>query len=325
VGNEINSAARGFNASQQAAALFQLSALLDDIYGNGADRPVLVGPDPAGFQLPLPDPKSEGVIAYLSDYLTRTQSILRAITHHEYIEIDYINVLNHSFLDNTREIARNVVSAIRAINSTVEIWAGEIGPHNGGRFPNPNCAANRVCGRFGSSLWYADAMASVAREGYAAFQRQDFIGADYGLANYTSFVPMPDFWLLFLWQRLVGSTVLDARNGKGVPSTRAYAYCQRAVSAHVVLVLLNLDAADSCVSLPADLVAGSNFTQWTLTGGDSGVESASVLLNGALLALDANGKVPPAEGIQGTGAIATLAPVSVTFIAYHSALTTCAP
>jgi heparanase 1 len=321
LGNEIN--AKGFNASQQASALFQLSALLDDIYGNGPDRPVFVGPDASGFHVPLPDQKSENIIAYMTEYLSRTQTILRAITHHEYIEIDYTNVLNHSFLDNTRNIAKNVVAAIRAINATTEIWAGEIGPHNGGDFPNPNCQTNRVCGRFGSTIWYADAMASVARVGYAAFQRQDFLGADYGLVNYTSFVPMPDYWMLLLWQRLVGTIVLDAHNGKGVPSTRAYAYCQRAVHSRVVLVLLNLDAADACVTLPADLVVGSNFTQWSLTGGDGGIESADILLNDVVLALDANGRVPSADGVSGSGGIATLEPESVTFISYESTLTAC--
>lgn len=63
--------------------MFNLSALLDDIYGAGPDRPALVGPDASGFHVPLPDSHSVSVIAYIQDYLTHTQSILRAITHHE--------------------------------------------------------------------------------------------------------------------------------------------------------------------------------------------------------------------------------------------------
>jgi heparanase 1 len=321
LGNEDNS--KGFSASQQAAALFKLSAVLDDIYGAGTDRPVLVGPDASGFHVPLPDAHSVSVIAYMTDYLNRTQSILRAITHHEYIELSYSNVLNHSFLDNTRNIARNVISAVRAVNATTEVWAGEIGPANGGGFPNPNCHDNRVCGRFGSSLWYADAMAAVAREGYAAFQRQDFLGADYGLVNYTSFAPSPDYWLLYLWQRRVGSVVLDAHNGKGARAVRMYAFCAQA-RARVALVLLNVDSAAACVALPADAVAGSNFTQWSLTGGAGGVESADVLLNGVRLALDGGGKVPPTDGAAGSGGTATLPAESVTFLEYDSLLGVCA-
>jgi len=54
---------KGFAASQQAAALFNLSAVLDDVYGAGPDRPVLVGPDPSGFHVPLPDSHSASVLA----------------------------------------------------------------------------------------------------------------------------------------------------------------------------------------------------------------------------------------------------------------------
>ena len=232
-------------------------------------------------------------------------------------------MLNHTFLDNTRDIARNVVSAVRAVNATTEVWAGEIGPANGGGFPNPNCHGNGVCGRFGSALWYADAMATVAREGYSAFQRQDFIGADYGLVNYTSFLPSPDFWLLYLWQRVVGREVLAAHNSRGARSVRAYAFCAQ-TGAHVALVLLNLDGAAAGVALPADAVAGAGFTQWSLTAGDGGVTSADVLLNGVRLALDAGGKVPATGGAARSGGSATLPPQSVTFLEYESTIGACA-
>ena len=320
---------KGWSASQQSSAVFALAAVLDDIYGSGADRPVIVGPDPSGFHVPLPDPHSATVLSFISDYVTLTQSLLQAVTHHEYIEIDYRNVLNHSFLDNTRDIARNMVAAVRAINSTLEVWAGEIGPHNGGDFPSPNCASNRVCGRWGSALWYADAMASVAKEGYSAFCRQDFIGADYGLVNYTSFAPSPDWWELVLWQRLVGTAVLDAHHITRAPSLRTYAYCAPAHSpAHATLLLINLDNVATCVSLPTDAVPSVNATQWSLTGGDGGsVESAEVLLNGARLELDADGHIVPTS-LDGRdffpSAPLSLPPASVTFVSYATNLAACA-
>ena len=57
-----------------------------------------------------------------------------------------------------------------------------VGPHNGDGGPGDgrlgNCSGNRVCGRFGSTLWYADSMASKAVAGYAAFCRQECVIAD---------------------------------------------------------------------------------------------------------------------------------------------------
>jgi hypothetical protein len=179
LGNEVDNGpphGKGWSAEQQSSAAFKLHALLDEIYGTGPDRPVLVGPDAHGFHVPVPDPHSTAMIAYISDYVNRTQHILTAVTHHEYIEINETNVLDPAFLDNTKRIARNVMAAVRAINATLEVWAGEIGPHNGGNFgpqgQSPDCEGNKLCGRFGSALWYADAMASKARAGYSAFFRQ---------------------------------------------------------------------------------------------------------------------------------------------------------
>ena len=91
-------------------------------------------------------------------------------------------MLDPSFLDITASIASAVVSGVRNVSATVGVVAGEIGPHNGGTYGpggvTPNCAGNKVCGRFGSALWYADSMATKAAAGYAAYCRQDVIGAD---------------------------------------------------------------------------------------------------------------------------------------------------
>jgi hypothetical protein len=78
-------------------------------------------------------------------------------------------VLDPKFLDLSASIAAAMVAGVRAVSPTLEIWAGEIGPHNGGTYGpggvTPTCAGNHVCGRFGSALWYADSMAAKAAAG----------------------------------------------------------------------------------------------------------------------------------------------------------------
>jgi hypothetical protein len=55
------------------------------------------------------------------------------------------------------------------------------GPHNGG---SPPCDHSSMrWANFGNSLWYADALASKAWNGYAGLCRQDYIGADYGMVD----------------------------------------------------------------------------------------------------------------------------------------------
>jgi hypothetical protein len=173
-----------YSRQQQAAALGVLSGVLDDLYGPfpSPGRPQLVGPDTHSIH-DAGSPNA-AVLTYLADFVRASaaaQLPLHAVTHHEYIEIDYENVLNASFLDETAQLGAQVVRAVRAVSSGIEVWAGEVGPHNGGGGSShapTNCAGNRVCGRFGSALWYADAMAAKAGAGYAKFCRQDAIGAD---------------------------------------------------------------------------------------------------------------------------------------------------
>ena len=233
-------------------------------------------------------------------------------------------------MDTTLQLARAVVSAVRAVSATVEIWAGEVGPHNGDGGPGDgrlgNCSGNRVCGRFGSVLWYADSLASKAVTGYAAYFRQDLIGADYGLVNFTSLAPAPDYWLLVLWRRLIGTRVLDIASPPADPLVRAYAFCGASAPGTAVLLFVHLGAAPACVNPPGIADPTQDRLEWTLTPTDGTVESQGVALNGgAPLALGAGGTLPPLSGraVPSTTAIA-LPPLSVTIAEFKTNADACA-
>ena len=324
LGNEVNDIV---TPQQQAAAYATLSSVLDDVYGAGSRaRPLMVGPDT--HSLHDAGESGKAILAYLAAF-ARSVPALHAVTHHEYIEITYSNVLNASFLDQSASIAAAVVAAVRAAAPAVEVWAGEIGPHNGGTTPNPNCASNRVCGRFGSAVWYADSLSAKAGAGYQQYCRQDVIGADYALLNASApfFAPSADYYLLRLWHRLIAAPAAGGRVAvlaAATPSAtlRAYAYCPAVAGAapgaggNATLLLINLDAAAAaCVAVPAFAAAGAPLAVYALTPGDGGVESAVTRLNGAALALDGAGRLPdmaPAVVAQAGGI--QLPPLSVSFV-----------
>jgi heparanase 1 len=326
LGNEQNS--KGLTFEQQAAAYAVLSGALDEVFPAGdPTRPLLVGPDPSGFHVaPSLDPKMQSRLDFLVNFTNAAGAGLSAVTHHEYIEIDAANATSSAFLDATRQIGRQVVAAVRGTAfPDMPVWAGEIGPHNGGNTP-PNCEGNGVCGRYGSALWYADAMGAKAREGYAAFFRQDFLGADYGLVNYTSFAPSPDFWLLAIWRRAVGTGVLNVSQAQAPYShtTRVYAFCGR-ISGTFALVVVNLNAAASaCVAAPG-LAGAAPRTQWVLQPGQGGVLAAEVLLNGSPLALDAGGRAPDLSGAAApAGEPLTVPPLGIALALWSTNADACA-
>lgn len=118
---------------------------------------------------------------------------------------------------------------------------------------------------------------------------QDFIGADYGLLNYTTYGPSTDYWLLAVWHAAgVGRAVLGV-SPPASRSLRAYAFCGSA-PATAVLVLLNLSPASStCVSPPAWAAPGAPLTQYSLSPTDGTVTSALADLNGQTLRLQVRG------------------------------------
>ena len=316
LGNEQNTI---MSAADEAASFITLAALLDDIYGTGSDRPLLVGPDTHSFH--DAGSSTKVVIKFLQDFARATKGVVSGITHHEYIEVTADNVLNSTFLDLSSSIAIAMTEAIRAVSPDLAVWAGEISLHNGGTYgPNgevPDCSGNHVCGRFGSALWYADSMSAKAAAGYKAYNRQDAIGANYGLINSTSYLPTPDYYLLRVWKATVGSKVLTVQPSP--TSLRAYAFCSAQVKNSVTLVLLNIDvSASTCVTLPS--FASGNVTIYALTAGAEGVVDPNAYLNGQLLALDDAGHVPGVVGVSINAATGiNLPPQSVTFVTIPSA------
>jgi len=317
--------------AEQAAGLLALDDALAEVYG-AAPRPFLVGPDALGFHAPAPSPPgfvpSADVLAYMADFVAAMRGRLRAVTHHEYIEINETAVLDPAFLDLTAEIAAQVVARVRAVDARVEIWAGEIGPHNGDGGPGDgrpgNCAGNVVCGRWGSAMWYADAMAAKARAGYAAFCRQDLIGADYGLLNVTTLAPTPDYWVLALWRRTVGTRVLAVDAPPADARVRVGAFCGAAPRT-ATLVVVNLADAPACLAPPglADPLAPRREYALAPAGG-GGVAAARAALNGGPPLALAGGALPPLPPALVPAALPIqLPPLGVVFVNFDTDADAC--
>lgn len=141
----------------------------------------------------------------------------------------------------------------------------------------------------------------------------------------------PDFWVSFLWKRLLGTSVLNASTSSR--DVRAYAYSDAppsvfaepaCASAPLQLLLLNLRNASADVALPP---GSSTYSLWALAPVDGTALSTAATLNGAALPgrLDVREgdpaflrriSTPPAVGSVGTPL--TLAPLAVAFLCYHT-------
>jgi hypothetical protein len=150
-----------------------LHNLTIELWPDATKRPVLFGPDPHSLH------DASGVqLAWISEWLAHCKARgvpIAGVTQHEYVEVD---PTLRGFTAPTRLALNSAIAAainrtVRAVDATVGIFGGEIGPHNGG---SPPCDHSSMrWASFGDSLWYADALAAKAKHGYAGFCRQDYV------------------------------------------------------------------------------------------------------------------------------------------------------
>jgi len=313
LGNEQN----GRGAEREAADFAVLRDLLVQMYPDASTRPKIVGPDGLGFHDgSFHDGPEKKKLNYLHDFVQECQRLdvpLHAATHHEYVEVSEYSKAPPpaSRLNKTGVIAKGVNASISPFG--VQIWAGEIGPHNG---KSPGCDHTSMrWANFADSFWYLDAMGTKAANGYSVFCRQDFVGIDYGMVDCATYDPLPDYYAGILWSQLMGTAVV-ATNSDDANTVRAYAHCSAKASGDLAVLLLNLATSPINVTVK---FAGQIRTEYILTGPD-GTDGQAVALNGQRLVLSEEGKVPSLVGVKRDASTPVMMPAaSIAFLEYHNA------
>ena len=169
------------------------------------------------------------------------------------------------------------------------------------------CGGNPWAVSFVDTFRYLDQLGRLAKAGVQVVMHNTLAASDYGMLDEHTLAPRPKYWAALLWRRLMGTTVLDA----GLPiaeGLHVYAHCQRGAPGGVSLLVINTDR-----QAPRGLKLPMASMRYTLDAAE--LNNTDVRLNGGLLALDANGRLPPIEGIPGSAGISTFAPATITFLA----------
>ena len=320
----------------QAQAIESLAQELETLYPDAATRPLLIGPDTGGWF-----PQS-----WLNSTLKAVGHRLHAVTHHVYLGVSKKSFNSGRKLDSA--LADDIswyLPIVRAHAPAAQVWAGEDGPTGGGDSGTCGSDADSICGLYGTVLWYAADMGLRAQHSFKQYQRQDLVGGRYslvGMPHDNEFLSEADavtlhadFWVNFLWKRLMGPTVLntsvsggDADPESDGPSVRGYAHCGTAPSPFrpnatggappLTVLLVNLDNSNTSTEVTID--GAASLVSWTIspaTGKGGGPFGARALLNGKLLPrVIADGEVigrVPVAGVQTVGGKLSLPPISVTF------------
>jgi heparanase 1 len=227
LGEELTKYEAGTTAfTNYIEAYHECSYLLKSVYDFHEDRrrPLLMGPCP-GMSWPR-------LATWFPSFLNATKNMLDVAVYHSYNQIEYPNKLylnttipsgnmsaqNGSSPGDTGWQATAMKRFVDDVNNDHEtdsihnmsLWLGEMGPHNGGG------GSGNISSSFASSFGYIDTLGTLARLDHKVLSRQTLVGGKYellrcntGIDGNCDFEPQPDYWVAFLWTRLMGTVVLE--------------------------------------------------------------------------------------------------------------------
>jgi heparanase len=173
------------------------------------------------------------------------------------------------------------------------------------------CGGNPWASTFLDTFRYLDQHGRLAQRSVQIIAHNTLASSDYGLLDETTLNPRPNYWAALLWQKLMGTTVLNP-GASSSPSVHLYAQCLRAHPGGVALLALNIDQqAAHEISLPIQA------ERYTLTAKEP--QDTSVQLNGKTLEAGRDGSVPALSSVQAQAGRVKLEPTSVTFLAIPEA------
>eukprot|EP00658_Telonema_sp_P-2_P084039 TRINITY_DN9229_c0_g1_i1.p1 TRINITY_DN9229_c0_g1~~TRINITY_DN9229_c0_g1_i1.p1 ORF type:complete len:360 (-),score=67.19 TRINITY_DN9229_c0_g1_i1:525-1604(-) len=219
-----------------AGDVLYMRKLLDELWDDPEDRPLLIGPD----ENPRPD--------WLLAYLQAGGNVSDVITYHLYPGYGLDphlkqEILEPGWLDFTRVVAGEIQRVqVEAAPSTA-LWVGETAAawHSG---------EHGIADAYESGFWFIDQLGTLATMGHKVMCRQCFVGGNYTMVGVNDgFVPRPDYWTGLLFKKLMGSIVLGITQTEPAKQSymqllRGYAHCTPAphnYNGSVTFAYLNLD------------------------------------------------------------------------------------
>jgi len=173
------------------------------------------------------------------------------------------------------------------------------------------CGGDRWASTFLDSFRYLNQLGSVARRGVQVHMHNTLAASDYGLLDEKTYEPRPNYWAALLWQKLMGTTVLDAGTSTA-PGLHLYAHCQYGRPGGVTVLAINADSVHSqALAIPV------RAERYTLTAKE--LLAPHIELNGKELDLDDDDALTRLISTLEEPGQVTLPPASITFLAFPKA------
>lgn len=171
------------------------------------------------------------------------------------------------------------------------------------------CGGSPWASTFRDSFRYLNQLGILAQKGVKVVMHNTLAASDYGLVDYDTMMPRPNYWAAVLWAKLMGPVVLVAPKSPS-PRVRIYAHCMRGSQGGVALTVLNLDEKAHALGVKGDMKS------WLMTG--TPLDTHTVRVNGQTPAVNDSGNIEGLNSVDAKGAL-SLPGQSIAFVAVPNA------
>lgn len=289
LGNEPDSFKHKFNYSVNATQLANDFKVLRTILNKYPryKKSLLIGPDTT-----RPRPEHKASSLFLESFLNGTKNIIDIVGWHQYYLDGHTASINN-FLDlkTFNVLETQIKKVLEIVNITgfnnTPIWLTETSSAYGG-------GAKDLSDTFAASFLWIDKLGMAAKYGLKNVVRQSLYHGYYALID-NDYNPSPDWWISYMYKKYVGNNVLscDLNNSQ---TTRLYCHCTNnpvqspLENSAVIIYGSNIDRDFVKVNIKgiqshSKVVFSYIFTSYKL-------QAKNILLNGKMMKLSKNGKVP---------------------------------
>jgi len=148
------------------------------------------------------------------------------------------NLLSPNSLNDFEKYALQLKKLRDQHQPQAQLWTGETG--------SAQCGGQaKLSDRFVSCFWWADQLGRGAKLGQKIMIRQSLIGGDYALINRKTLKPNPDYWVSWLWGKLMGEEVFEVQSND--PFVQVYCHSAKK-EGKCTLLIINMSAKPKIIN-----------------------------------------------------------------------------
>lgn len=308
LGNEPGEYLRKFGVHltvQQLVKDYQkLSSILSQAPPNIRGR-ILIGPS----TIPLVQSR---VVQFFNEFLSLGGNAVVSSPnfHHYYMDEATASVQNFvdpDVLDGLQVEINHGNDATRKFTDGKQLWIGETSSAwNGG--------AKGLSDGYVAAFMWLDKLGLAAKNNVGAVIRQTFYGANYGLIDHVTMEPNPDYWLTYIYKKLVGDYVFQTDSSDKRRRVRFYAHCAAEGFPPGSLAVYGMNLYSSNVTLKlTGVLDTSQMKVYLMSAPNQNLQSKSVCLNGDVLKMTADDRLPDITPVSMNDSV-EMPPYSYVFI-----------